>query len=77
MYLLLQAANQFSRLFLKYNIFESYDEEFQPSLSKMYRFSDDLDLERSLQSLKQHEFRIIFGFFGPEDARRVMCMVSI
>ena len=70
----MQAASTFSSLFSIY--FESFDENYRVKLSRGLQFNDDSELEKNLRNLMVYDLKVINGFFGPDDARKVLCKVS-
>lgn len=55
---------------------EIFDEEVERVLfSRSLRLNDDDDIGRSLETFFHDEMRVVYGFFGPEDARNILCQV--
>ena len=71
----MQAANYFNSLFRMY--FKAFDENYRVRLSSAFQFTDDIELENNLQNLMLHDLKIINGFFGPDDARKILWKVGI
>ena len=75
MYLHTQAANYFSAIFTLYLGF--LEEDFRIRLSKYLRFDDNNQLKRHLRTLEKFDVKVIHGFFGPKDARNILCLVCV
>ena len=69
---LLQAAVQFGGFFNKY--IETQDDGTVYRLSLLLRFEED-NLDNRLISFRDNDMKFFHGFFGPDDARRVLCRV--
>ena len=49
--------------------------QFFDSITTVRGFSDTHSLRQTLSKVQAAKFNIVFGFFGPEKARKVLCMV--
>lgn len=74
-----QASNfmlQFSRIIESgeyFNFFEGLEEHIDLDLSETFEDSPDT----ALRNIKSRDINIILGFFGPQNARKVLCKVGI
>ena len=50
-------------------------EDHGVSFSRSLRFESEADVRNSLKRYRDDDMRILFGFFGPEDARSILCEV--
>ena len=52
-------------------------ENLAPVLLKSLVFDGEHEIEEQLSALQLVEMKIILGFFGPEDARLILCKVNL
>ena len=69
--LLLQESSQFISLFDE--VFGDIFDPFNTQVDRTETFTHSPDA--SLRNIKARDINIIFGFFGPETARTVLCRV--
>ena len=50
--------------------------EYLQSIAMFRALSDSYPLSATLNEIQSAKVNIIFGFFGPEKARHILCMVS-